>query len=144
MTKIITKYLANIPIMPLFFSCTFNFRALLLSSLPCSKYKTYLKKFPLHVAYLGSHAHVRKKAQKMRKISEETPLNLENPSPKTLNKCCKCGTMEGICAPNPMEATTTSIGRPNQFCFWLFLEVLSEPTSVSSMSENKPQKGAEI
>ncbi len=52
--------------------------------------------------------------------------------------------MEGICTPNPMEATT-SIGRPNQFFLWLFLEVLSEElTSVSSMSENKPQKRAEI
>jgi hypothetical protein len=80
----------------------------------------------------------------MSKISEETLLNLENPSTKTLNKCCKCGTMEGICTPNPMEATT-SIGRPNQFFLWLFLEVLSEElTSVSSMSENKPQKRAEI
>jgi len=74
MTKIITKHVANIPKMPLFFSCTFNFRALLLSSLPCLKYKTHFKKIPLHVAHLGSHAHARKKAQKMRKISEETPL----------------------------------------------------------------------
>jgi hypothetical protein len=35
-----------------------------------------LKKIPLHVAHLGSHAQIKKdkKAQKMRKISEETPL----------------------------------------------------------------------
>jgi hypothetical protein len=75
MTKIIAKHVAHIPKMPLFFSCTFNLRALLLSSLPCSKYKTHFKKqIPLHVAHLGSDADARKKAQKMRgNLRRDTP-----------------------------------------------------------------------